>query len=311
MPFGEPMIESPTVFVLGAGAHCSYGFPSGEELIAKAISAVKADEGQFLALENIGAAKLQEVQPARAMAFADALTQAGQSSIDAFLNANRHQVGFQPIGKAAIAQVLLEYERKTFPRSDDDWLTYLFRVLLDQVNSPAELTERNKIGFITFNYDRFLELWLHERIIHSFGIDEKSALDVLRRIPIYHVYGMLGEFPISNTTGQYDWLHASTGIRTIFDTGHDESTLDAAKNLLANAHVICLLGFGFHRENIDLLDLSDHGHNCPGIVASSRYGITDEEWRRLMKKYFPHRIVTKSDSVDQKCLDTLRHLPIF
>lgn len=258
-------------------------------------------------MANLGAAKIEEVQPGCCEAFAEALANAGQASIDAFLNANQHQLGFRAIGKGAIAQVLLEYEQKEITSRDDDWLDYIFKVMLDGISSPQNLVEKNKVAFITFNYDRLLESWLFRRIKYSFGISDAAAIDVLRLIPIQHVYGTLGTFP--TTHNPHSWILASKGIRTIFDAEHDKAVLDAAEALLTSAQVICFLGFGFHRENIELLGLANHARACKGLVASSRFQIFDQEWSRLMRPF--GGIDIKHAHFTHKNLEAIRHLPIF
>ena len=308
------MIESPTVFVLGAGANCSYGFPTGEQLkkhVAVTVRKSLNDETRnFLLMQTFGAAPANEVQPARCAAFAEALENAGHASIDAFLNSNSHQLGFQTIGKGAIAQVLLEFEKKQFTRSSDDyWLDYLFKIMLDGTNRPEDFVHSNKVSFITFNYDRLLESWFFCRLKYSFGLDDNTAIRLLRDIPIHHVYGMLGNFPNETNSDQHEWIRASKGIRTIFDTGHDQQMLDSAKSLLESAHIICLLGFGFHRENIELLNLVKHASACTGIVASSRYEILDAEWERLRRPFLGIEIHAVHQTY--KCLAALRNLPIF
>jgi hypothetical protein len=307
------MIETPTTFILGAGAHCSYGFPSGEKLKAEIVTtintSINSDDNDLIRLAMNGHAKKEHVSNQRCKAFVQAIANAGQPSIDAFLNANRHQVGFEIIGKAGIAQALLKYESTTDNTSTDDWLTYLFQLMLDGVSSPHEFIERNKVGFITFNYDRFLEGWLHNRIVHSFGICEADALDVLHSIPIHHVYGMLGKFPANKSTNPQVWIDATTGIRTIFDSEKDPSILSAAKTLLDKAQAICLLGFGFHGENIEILDLPIHINRCSGNVFASRFGLTDAEFSRLTKAFQTTAI--RKPFEGEMCLQTLRKAHIF
>ena len=254
-------------------------------------------------------AKFEEVEPKRCKAFVEALSNAGQSSIDAFLNANRHQLGFQTIGRGAIAQVLLDYERKETSISDDDWMSYLFEVMVEGVASGAEFLEQNRIGFITFNYDRLLETFLFQRIKHSFGLDQTSSRKILSEIPIHHVYGTLGSFPIPKNLDASAWIEASKGIRTIFDSEHDQATLEDAKSLLSNAHHICLLGFGFHPENINILNLVEYARACHGAVVSSRYKMTESEWNRLTRPFAEVRIEISHPI--HRCLEALRSFPIF
>ncbi|MEE9913605.1 MAG: hypothetical protein K4571_17985 [Deltaproteobacteria bacterium] len=307
------MIENNTVFVLGAGASCSYGFPSGENLKKEAVSAVKDDFSSFLLLGTYRVVPNEEVQRSKCMAFAEALSHAGQASIDAFLYANRHQKGFDAIGKAAIAQVLLRYEDEVSDESDDDWLGYLFKIMIDGISSPDQFIAQNNVSFITFNYDRFLEKWLYKRIKHSFGLDDSSALSVLSKIPIHHVYGILGSFPSPDQDHPSPWVVASTGIKTIFDVEKNVMAPEESKSLLLNANVICLLGFGFHRENIDLLDLVSCSNKCKkrnGVVAASRYDLSEVEIKRLLRP-FEDFIDFKLSPKDHRCLMAIRNLPIF
>lgn len=312
------MIENETVFVLGAGAHCPYKFPTGEQLKEKIVSVVRqsldlndGDSKSFSRMAWHGAATKAEVQKERCDEFVHALSLSGQLSIDSFLNANRHQPGFQAIGKGAIAQVLLEHETKSeLFSSDDDWMKYLFsNIMLNGADSPDSFIKANKIGFVTFNYDRFLELFLFTRIKHSFGLDDEKALDVLRHIPIHHIYGSLGPFPKTGVDPSDAWILAAKEIRTIHDTEHDIATLNAAKALLSQAHVICLLGFGFHEENTRLLDLVEHVKNCQGVVGCTRYQITNAEWIRVCRPF--GSVGQKIQSLNDRCLPVIRNLHLF
>ena len=182
--------------------------------------------------------------------------------------------------------------------------------MLDGVSNSDQLTQCNRISFITFNYDRFLESWLFNCIKHSFTLPDEKALDVLSRIPIYHIYGTLGEFKNVAARSPFDWAHASKGIRTIFETEeHDQTLLAKAKDHLSRAQRIGLLGFGFHSQNIDILDLVSIVTNSSAIVASSRFGIMHEEWIRYTRRFPNGRISVTDDSY--KCLGALRNFPSF
>lgn len=297
------MIEAPTTFILGAGAHCSYGFPTGEQLKSKIISTVesslrKDSRDSFLLLETYKVATSHEVQPNVCRHFVKALTNSGQPSIDAFLNSNSQIKGFSKIGKGAIAKVLLEHESSVQDSKDDDWLKYLFQVMLEGVRTPEEFIDKNNVSFVTYNYDRFLETWLYSRIQSSFGLGDADALDILHSIPIVHIYGMLGNFPIPQ--GEIDhpnpWVPASVGIRTIFESEVHSGELEAANELLDSSKKICLLGFGFHRENIELLKLHERG---AAQLYATRFDLREAEWNRLTgifgsRKPINHQHTTKS-----------------
>lgn len=315
------VIENPTVFVLGAGAHCSYGFPSGEilkeEVAKQACGVVAMDEKRLLRgiTPELSDSYMREV----GTRFSDALKNSGQPSIDAFLDAHRDQPYYDVIGKATIAYILLDMEKKVLfdgekskkPKATDgdDWLGYLFEQMMEGVRTPAQFAE-NKVRFITFNYDRLLETWLHARIQNSFSLDTEGARKVLETIPMHHMYGRLGAFLPDRSE---DYVTAYRGIRTIFDAQHDESVLELIKSLLSKAYTICILGFGFHTENVELINLKAYLPNRPNdqrIVASSRYGITATEWERMVRKHFPEGTI-RTAIESHKCLDALRNLPIF
>ena len=312
------MINKPTVFILGAGAHCSYGFSNGVTLKDKVVNSVKTSlvnsEMSFLLLPNYNKSILiDEVQPKICSAFAMALENAGQLSIDDFLYSNRHKAGYNIIGKAAIAQVLIEEEKYHKNDPNDDWLNYTFSIMIDGLSSPEEFIKMNKLSFITFNYDRFLETWLLNKIIHSYGSTIEKALQVLNKIPIYHIYGMIGKFPLEDDLITYPWIKASFEINTIYDLQEKHSTvIDNAKSLLEHAKIICFLGFGFHYQNISLLNLPYYikdTKNNDGIIASSRFNITDTEWARLIRPF--DLDVFMKPSKEYKCLETLKNVPVF
>ena len=146
------MVPNNIVFILGAGAHCSYGFPSGEDLKKEIISVAQNSLSQngtnsLLKLVPLGEASTNEISALRCKEFVEALSRAAQPSIDAFLNANKHKDGFEKIAKCAIAQVLLRYEKLNRPSSKDDWLKYVFEIMLDGISTIQDFTTKNKNQF--------------------------------------------------------------------------------------------------------------------------------------------------------------------
>ena len=309
------VITQKTVFVLGAGAHCSYGFPSGKALKREVVTTLRESieshsESSLLLMPSALGIQTEEVQNHRVSAFATALEKSGQGSIDAFLNSNRHQVGFETIGKAGIAQVLLRHE-ETASDQADDWLGYIFEIMCDGISTPEDFVSQNHIAFVTFNYDRYLEFWLQEKLQHSFGIDRTASLDLLSRIEIHHVYGSLGSIQnIHNVSGK-TWMQASRGIRTIFDAERCEDEIDKSKTLLRLAKIVCLLGYGFHQENVALLGLVDCLSRTDVLVASSRFELMDSDWQRLTRPLAAASIQVQGAHCSYKCLTALRHLPVF
>lgn len=122
------MFRKPTVFVLGAGASWHYGFPTGEELVKKAIAKANEIASYFLASANIlnryrpgfvlraGLEPAYNSQEARdqwnkareeAEQLATRLKQVNPTVIDYFLEQN---ADLQDVGRLVIAMVLLDCE---------------------------------------------------------------------------------------------------------------------------------------------------------------------------------------------------------
>lgn len=317
------MISKRTVFILGAGAHIPYGFPSGKALMRNLVGQlVRAQRDHDLSLSILpqrSGVNFNIVQARNIDIFINSLVQAGQASIDTFLNSNQHMTGFDVIGKVGIAQTLLEAEGKfaigkNYGKEDtDDWFEYIFAKMCDGVNGSNNFFRDNKISFITFNYDRLLEHKFFNALKHSFNIlDDQETLRMVRDIPIHHVYGSLGEYD-PNSFGQIScWESAFKSIQTIHEVIAEHSTaVKSAKQELEQAEKICLLGFGYHRENIELLELPRVIEEINSNVVACRYGVTDEEMRRVTLSNRIRERKLEMGSKDENALDTLRNRQAF
>jgi hypothetical protein len=204
------MITTPTVLVLGAGASCPYGFPTGKELkveICNAFSKPEAEGCQFLSANTNHSAD-------EFLQFGNAFLKSGQSSVDAFLE---HRPEFLEVGKLAIAYCLIprEDEERLYQADEKrggDWYGYLS----EKLNATFEEFGNNELSIITFNYDRSLEHFLLNSLHYSHGKKFEECAETLAKIPIIHVYGQLGE-------SKYPSLEISSGYlfrSEISDTPH-------------------------------------------------------------------------------------------
>ena len=147
------MLSEPTVFVIGAGAHVPYGFPTGVGLKEDILS-ISVDE---LPWERRNPAYRQVVQH-QLDRFKQDFANSGEPSIDAFLE-NRKD--YLEIGKFCIAAKIISYEAsnriedyvKTKGRGQD-WLVWFISQFLR--TTKLEDFGKNPISFVTFNYDLFL-----------------------------------------------------------------------------------------------------------------------------------------------------------
>lgn len=273
-----------SLFIIGAGAGVDYDMPTGADLISK-IGALaqqsiyvsgqnNSEIDQVIALATKGLNKNSEIADgmrriARGIWFS--------SSIDTFINDSNHE-GVKLAGKILIAYILSEREQNCpisankFESSSwgyqskgfrEKWLTPFFRTIRAQI-PKQELPDRlSKLKIINFNYDRLLENFLFQAFKLHDGCEVSEAADLTSKIEIIHPYGSLGrlpEFPNDSTTAipfgpskkelARQQLHKK--ILT-FNEAVDDEIGQRTKQLVQQAYTTTFLGFGFHKQNMDLL----------------------------------------------------------
>ena len=275
------MITNPVVFVLGAGASCHLGYPTGRRMLEIIIQNLTVQNGipptrqQLLDLsysdENIDQ-------------FAEALLYSGQDSVDAFLE---HRSEFMEIGKFMIAQALIPHENlSTLFTAENNWYHYLFRHL----NAPLDDFAENAISFITFNYDRSIEQFLFTALLNKYGAPAAEVSEVLRGVRIVHVHGQLGYLPWQDANGRpYENIFDTNEtraraekIKIIYEAIDADEDFVAAQAILKDAARVHFLGFGYHETNMRRL-----GFPWPGkkAVRGSCFQLTRHEMEQIMEKY--------------------------
>jgi hypothetical protein len=314
------MINRKTIFVLGAGAHCPYGFPDGSGLMKQMIAELPiSSEYDASEFSECVLGILQQTTRDTFTKLVDlrrALEFSGHQSIDSFLFTHRKNEIFVNAGRWLIAWLLLpqEFEFK-FSRiaperrpleeatPDQDWMSYLFRRMLQRSHdSPEAFIENNKVGFVTFNYDRTLEYCLTWKMHHSFpGLSMVDAWEFVKRIPIIHVYGSLGQFDprsVEFPSDRYPTTikERASGIRLMYEERDDESALEKFKEVVAGASKVVFLGFGFDPDNIRVLQLTKllAGVIYNGVMAS-RYKVPEGEWEAMKHDMQPILIDDRSN----------------
>jgi hypothetical protein len=186
----KSMIQN-VVFVLGAGASCPYGFPSGKDLREQIIDHHVADCENYLSGKRI-----QGLIPAaleKANQFVKTFDKAPTKSIDLFLAWNPE---FSEDGRRAIVFRILAAERASgfgqhSRERDQDWYSWLFMQMTDELVKKDDYSRfsENDLSIITFNYDRSLEHFLYESLSNSFnGIAREKVIEQLNHITICHVF---------------------------------------------------------------------------------------------------------------------------
>ena len=251
------MIETPTVFVLGAGASEPYRYPTGVQLRTRVLQALRGKGylplSDWLDREGLGDARLR---------CAEAFERSSQKSLDAFLE---HRKEFEKVGKLAMAYLVMRCEDDGSLFSEEvipgDWLTYL----LSAMSGPFDSFGDNAVSFITFNYDRILEHFLFNAVQNNYGKSDAECAAVLKQIPIVHVHGCLGPLPWQEVGGRpyvppgklEDVRLAADRTKIVHEGAEEDPEFNEARALIRKAERIYFLGFGYNKDNVARLHLGE------------------------------------------------------
>jgi hypothetical protein len=303
-----------------------YGFPSGAQL-----RRLLCNAENLMELTRHG-----DFDPEEIRNFCDVFLKSGMASIDAFLarRGDHEEIPggktFSQIGKAAIAFSLIRcenYHRLFDFEIQDNWYQYLWQFIGDSL----EDLERNRLSVITFNYDRSLEMYLLVAIQHAFGVSKDEAARHLKKIPIIHVYGQIGELMEASDSGS-NWREyapdpssrniaiGADGIKVIAEHREDGPEFARAHAAISSADRLCFLGFGFDPVNVRRLNIeellrerfTDWHAERPGVYATT-VGMLHSERQRVLRLLAPDANVlgydfeSEMDAIKENILDAADH----
>lgn len=297
------MIDIPTVFILGAGSSKPYGYPTGAELRKSIIK-----EFYVLLKGLLKDLSIQEIEKQHhlreAKRFVDAFNNSSIISIDKFLSLNPI---FSYYGKLAITLIISKNEKSSKFREDveddQDWYKLLFNRMISTFNEPSDFDKfcKNKVAFITFNYDRSLEYFIFESFYNAFWNNRKkieSAFMSLEGIktyipfPFIHVYGQIdkikahGGWDYREKLAFSDIKKLSENIRVI---GERANNIEEIKEIITESKRIFFLGFGYAKENIDSIGILDIINEKWQIYGTAK-SMTEKEIKEVkstFRKNFP------------------------
>lgn len=278
------MIKNSTVLILGAGASIPFGFPSGirlSNIVCKALS--RNNTPQFNQIRAMG------FEDGHIHKFKNSLFSSGQTSVDAFLE---HRPEFIEIGKLAIAQALLPYEKEEnlFGQNSETWYQYFFKKL----NAPFDELNKNKVSIIIYNYDRSLDYFLFNALLNTYGKHPDEILKIVNELNLIHVYGKLGDLSWEDYENGIKYgadpigIHiqkVADRIKIISENIKNDPELNKAHELLKNAKRIYFMGFGYNSTNLDRLNLKLLPSNLPRIIKGTTYNLSDQQMVEV-KEYF-------------------------
>lgn len=313
------MITDNTVFILGAGASKPYNYPTGSELrlniCRKFIAYLEALKKPDIELQ------IQE-QLHEAEKFTTTFFKSDTSSIDLFLS--RNQI-YSDIGKISIVLSILKAEYKSKFHEDvqdnnQNWYSFLFHKMTNSLTTPDSYNDFrcNKVSFITFNYDRSLEYFLYESFSNSFSlISKENIINILKKIPIYHVYGAIDKLPWQGGKLEYqskynnrfqEIMYMKDNIKIIQErTKQPSSEIEEA---LSNAKRIFFLGFGYALENLEVLGIPKLINIDDKQTFGTGYGLFERDIteirRYINKKYAKNPLRTNPVIENCDCCTLLK-----
>lgn len=271
------MFVDDTVLVLGAGASAPYGFPVGTRLI-ECILKTGYDWKGFERIKQRGFDRQEWADFQRELRLAD------RNSIDLFLE---HRPEFRDLGRYVIAGQIAKYEDEENIQDQGDGRWY--RTLLDHIGDSPEDFANTRLKVITFNYDRSLEHALHSRLRGRHGLKTEQAAELVQHIEVLHVYGSLGKLPWQKRTQEdftmpygfgrderCDLRNVAANLKIICEAKECQEIADKATAWIKDAAHVFVAGFGFHKENMELIGLQ----NGKKVVCTRR-GVNDQKLKRV------------------------------
>lgn len=254
------------VLVVGAGASCEYGFPSGTGLRdwifasgeQELVTLARALDNGFTSANAFEAT----VRP-RIVRFIAALRTATTASVDQFLT---HRPEFREVACRAIALKILGHEASLIRGGSFHQGPYRF---IGEAASRTPGSWPPNLKVINFNYERSLQYVVASMIAALHG--EAKAASTLESASVSHVHGSFSMgyqwvpqaeryTPINRYSRSpsdippSEYAEAAKEIRII---GEDGAATDQWSATLGAADSVVFLGFGFHKANLELLGFAD------------------------------------------------------
>jgi hypothetical protein len=275
------MFSQPVVFVVGAGASNEFGLPVSGQLNASIALSLNFNRGPngLLIGERAVFDLLGSKFGLESGKYQDAATELATHVMEfASIDETLHWFSTRPqivlLGKFAIVREILKAERRSilFSTSDsaaeitkkDVWLPgFLSLVIGSQTREQAIEGMFNNVSIVDFNYDRTIEHALLSRLQMNFGLDADEAKKAISSLKVFRPYGSVGPLPWQNQSGvafgaeldtDHDRLFAlTTNILTYTEQNVSQTIRSEIRSAIDHARLVVFLGFGFHPQNMALL----------------------------------------------------------
>ena len=302
----------------------SYNFPIGSQLNDKIKNLlndenitykIKSKEGQlheFNISNLINEATSFSIDELRA--FCEDLRNYPSDSIDNFLFYRKDKDRFIEIGKTAIAMIIsLHEDEKLLRSSGDDWMQELFDIMVKDCD--YENFGNNNIYFISFNYDRSLEYYFHFMLKHKFDINDRLAMEMVKKLRILHMHGKIGNFEFEDTEFYNSYKpilndnmslpKLSNEIKIIYDHVDEEGINKFIMDAFNNVIRVYFLGFGFDEFNVfKRLKINKYSNLEHVHPEDTTLNISPSKLRSINDKLHHFKLTNR----DMKCLEFLKNI---
>lgn len=284
------MFRQKTVFVIGAGCSADYGFDVGGQLrdsIAQKL--VDEDDGVMGALVRIDGGNRNVSNRMQTLARGIHT----HETIDQFLDFRQSDPVDVALGKLTIASCILEQESKSDLLDEKleeglgpvarTWFPVLFNRIMTDLGRANVKSAFQNLTFICFNYDRCIEQIAYWATALA-TTDEALTTEVLEHLTVLHPYGSLGNLPWQHEEGptlefgvtpanRHNVGLGGRNIRTFTQTVSSGTGM-AVRGAINEARQVCFVGFGFIRQNMELLQRDNE--DAPRVIANM-YGMPEPE----------------------------------
>ncbi len=330
------------VFIVGAGASKEAGLPLGSELKNKISEAldirfdsagyqrISGDpriEQAFRLITQGPNGRPGDINPHlyASWKIRDAMSQA--ASIDNFLDAHRDDPLIIECGKLAIASCILEAESKSMMHIDksninntmnfkslgETWYGDLFKFIVEGCQRQNVKERLTRIAVITFNYDRCIEAYLHAALRNYYHTSIEETTELLSHLKIHHPYGSIGQLSwpsyhpnieFGGSPQPQQLVAISKGLKTFTEgTNKAFSDINAIRSLVKSAESLVFMGFGFNKQNLDLLfEPNTLPIKVPGKIFGSALGVSESDCDYIVQEFETKR------KYEKKSIKLNRHL---
>ena len=298
------MFHRQTLFILGAGSSVEVGFPPSKNFadsIGKWMD-IRFERGNIYVgngdqdlFESVTRGRTRDYDPYLDAAWTIRDGIGFAQSIDDFLDLHRTNAYVNLYGKAAIVKAILQAERQshlyfggtsgieTFQpeKFAQTWFVKFMFMLGRNVPRESVLSIFNRVAFITFNYDRCLEYFLFHALQNLYALDDRVAQSVLSNLDIVHPYGVVDP-TVSFGSSRANYIELANNIKTYSEQVSDKAVTDKIDEQIQKADAIVFLGFGYHNQNLRILQPSVRQPNK--LIYGTAFGFSHPDQGEISRQ---------------------------